>query len=197
MLVGLILLTTNGVMAQEPVPDMMRIVNVVQGDVLNMSSGPGAEYDIVGAFAPQTDGIEVTAYNPDGTWARVNTQEWSGWLSTAFLAPSDLPTYLSCFGTEPFWSVDLSGPDAAIWSTPEGVFTPHQSETLTSNVDVDLRETLIALYEDRAITVTSFAEPNCSDGMSDRLYALGVSAIIRYDEGWGEVWRGCCTMVAD
>lgn len=183
--------------AQDIVPSIARVIGVAEGDVLNMRAGPDASDEIVGAFPPDADGIEITAYTPDGRWARVNADEWSGWVAARFLAPSDLPTFLSCFGTEPFWSIDLYGPDGGIWSTPEGEFFPTTSEVLTRTVDVDMRETLIALYEDRRITVTSFPAAACSDGMSDKLFALGASAIIQYDEGWGEVWSGCCTMVAD
>ncbi|MEY8843180.1 peptide-binding protein, partial [Cribrihabitans sp. XS_ASV171] len=82
-------------------------------DVLNIRAAPDAQADKIGEFAHDAQDVEVMSFNDDRSWGLVNTGERSGWTSMRFLSPQpagDLPIArrLSCAGTEPFWSLDIT-----------------------------------------------------------------------------------------
>lgn len=82
-------------------------------------------------------------------------------------------------GTEPFWGVDV---------TPETlVFTGvDRAESSTPNPGVKIEgETAVIAAADVGLTITLRVE-QCSDGMSDRVYALKADVVLA-----GEALSGC------
>jgi uncharacterized protein YgiM (DUF1202 family) len=72
--------TTAGTTA--PVPRSPGWVVVNTGH-LNIRSGPGAQYTIVGTVAGGTE-LDVTGFAPDGVWYRVRGDFGEGWLNIEF-----------------------------------------------------------------------------------------------------------------
>jgi SH3 domain-containing protein len=84
--------------ASQPV---FRVVNVRSDDVLNVRSGPSADFEIVGGLPPGSHGIAITSACRS-TWCPVQHRAASGWVNSAFLAPeeplSPLPRYSAAIG---------------------------------------------------------------------------------------------------
>jgi hypothetical protein len=70
--------------------DLFAIVDVAADDVLNIRSGAGTSFPIIGNIPPYGMGIQMTgpkATTEDGApWALVNYQGLSGWVNTEFVA---------------------------------------------------------------------------------------------------------------
>jgi hypothetical protein len=73
-----------------------RVVNVRADDVLNVRSGPSADFDIVGGLPPGSRGIAITS-PCRSAWCPVQHRSTTGWVNSAFLAPegrtSRVPRY--------------------------------------------------------------------------------------------------------
>ncbi|MGB0496695.1 MAG: SH3 domain-containing protein [Rubricella sp.] len=177
-------------------PTVFEVTGVSAGDVLNVRAGPGTDHAVIGRLAPDATGLEVIEIDATGRWARLNVEEGTGWASLAYLAPlaaspgGSGAQPLTCFGTEPFWTLRLS-PDP-LWSTPEGSREPLSSILLETGVFRDPRRAAIVDFGDERMTVTTHFEI-CSDGMSDRAYGLGAS-IVRETETGTSLLTGCCTV---
>jgi len=95
-------------------PGLFDVVNVAPSDQLNIRSQPDARSAKLGAFAHDRKGIEVIRLSDDGKWGEVIWNGQNGWISMRFVRPAPdgglgtIPPRLSCSGTEPFWSLDLS-----------------------------------------------------------------------------------------
>lgn len=61
-----------------------RVVNVAHWDVLNIRTGPGVGYGIIGAFAPN-DGCIVFLGERRGAWVRVSGNGVTGWVHSGYL----------------------------------------------------------------------------------------------------------------
>ena len=114
---AVLVLAAGAAGAQEGLPALHSVTGVAAGDVLNVRDAPRASAGRVGALAPGAAGVEVTAIREG--WGRVNVGERSGWASLAFLEAEpggSLPEIgaFSCFGTEPFWSLDVVADGAFI-----------------------------------------------------------------------------------
>lgn len=79
-----------------PVPAegaVLGVVGVPYDDVLNVRSGPGVEFEIVGTLAPTAEGISGTGDGwqlPSGAvWWRVDAGAFGGWAASRFLARLD------------------------------------------------------------------------------------------------------------
>lgn len=172
-------------------PTLFDVTGVADDDVLNIRERPDASAPIIGSLAADAERIEVVAQSHG--WGRVNHGEASGWVSMRYLAyrtdvwtAAELPEGFSCFGTEPFWDVRpeggdlrLGGPDLA------------QTHTLQAVLDTGLfRDPARAVL---AEGLTLVATPQlCSDGMSDRLFGLRASVILRGDAP--RLLSGCCSI---
>jgi hypothetical protein len=77
----------------EPQP-MFRVVNVRSDDVLNVRSGPSADFDVVGELPPGSRGIAVTSACRS-RWCPVQHRSASGWVNSAYLAPEEPSSPLS------------------------------------------------------------------------------------------------------
>jgi hypothetical protein len=74
--------------AQPPQP-MFRVVNVRDDDVLNVRSGPSADFNIVGGLPPGSRGVAVTSACR-ATWCQVRHGSTSGWVNTLYLTPEEV-----------------------------------------------------------------------------------------------------------
>ncbi|SLN17785.1 Bacterial SH3 domain protein [Roseivivax jejudonensis] len=176
-------------------PALHAVTGVVPGDVLNVRAEPDPEAEKIGELAADAIGVEVTAIDAATGWARVNTNERAGWASLDFLSPEEggaLPDVarLSCFGTEPFWTLDVDAGGLSNFSEPEsealfltGPVQTGEGRTGRYGVTGGAAGRQLAL----AITVTG-----CSDGMSDRLYGLDAALIL--GGSGSRMLSGCCSL---
>jgi hypothetical protein len=67
---------------------MFRVVNVRSDDVLNVRSGPSADFDIVGGLPPGSRGVAITTACR-ASWCQVRHGTTSGWVNTVYLAPEE------------------------------------------------------------------------------------------------------------
>ena len=177
-------------------PALYEVTGVTADDQLNIRASPDAGSDIIGALAFDRTAVEVIMFSTAGRWAMVNHEERSGWVAARFLqrsAPVDGPMgfaarNLTCYGTEPFWSVRIT--DTAITlTTPEakGVYPVTRAY---QNPDHLLLGSNTAFFDWTVgdVPVRSHILPGiCSDGMSDRTFGLHY-----IDDALGH--RGCCSL---
>lgn len=195
VLIWLVSLTVAApVFAQGDYPALYDVTGVTAGDVLNIRSGPSATAPVIGMFQPNETGIEVIATDPGGSWGQVNTGEMAGWTSLRYLNRQDgNPDYafaqnLQCFGTEPFWSLDLMQGQGATLA-----FLGEPDQSLPAgllNISENRRDRFVTGLGAKALVVVSRGA--CSDGMSDRQYGLSVDLVIL--EPGIRLLSGCCSL---
>jgi len=176
-------------------PTLFDVTGVRPTSVLNIRSGPGTGFAVIGRLPPDTTGIEVVAHDASGQWGQINTGERSAWVSLAYLAyrtdvwePGALPEGFACFGTEPFWSLR-----ADTFSTPEAPGQPlEMTAILDTGVFRDPRRALVASSGGRRYTAAVTPQA-CSDGMSDRAFGLGVMVVVEDGAAPG-LLTGCCSI---
>ena len=61
------------------------VANVARDDVLNVRSGPSAEFDVVGELPPGSRGVTITG-GCRSVWCPVQHQSTSGWVNRMYLA---------------------------------------------------------------------------------------------------------------
>jgi uncharacterized membrane protein len=96
-------------------------------------------------------------------------------------APTAYPAGLRLNGTEPFWAIDLDGQKLTYSSVAE----PEKRTASIARSEVGGKLLLTGSLAGRTMTVT-IAREQCSDGMSDRIYAY--SANVTYGD---EALKGC------
>ena len=176
-------------------PTLFDVTGVAGDDVLNVRERPDAAAAVVGTLAPDATRVEVV--EEMGGWGRVNADETSGWVNLRYLAyrtdvwqPGALPDQTRCFGTEPFWSLDLAA-DGARLSRPdvEERSLPLRA-VLGNGVFRDPMRAIVA----QGLTVTLIPQL-CSDGMSDRLFGLRAEVVLDGDSP--TLLSGCCSIRPD
>jgi SH3-like domain-containing protein len=76
----------------KPAPQpMFMVTNVRHDDVLNVRSGPSADYGIVGELPPGSRGIAITS-ECRARWCPVTYQATAGWVNRSYLAPEEQPS---------------------------------------------------------------------------------------------------------
>jgi uncharacterized membrane protein len=193
LITALFVLLAAPVAAQD-YPLFHNVTGVAANDVLNVRAAPNAGAPILHVLPPDAQWVEVVEVQ--GNWGRINFGEGSGWASLRFLTPvadGNLPEYpyLTCFGTEPFWGLDLTMGAQAVLSQPDGA-----SETfLLGNMRAAAgRPDVFAVQGSTADAdlVVTIAARQCSDGMSDALYGLEGTVVIGGDDP--RVLAGCCSL---
>lgn len=196
MMVAVALALATPAAAQDD-PQLYDVTGVTEGDVLNIREAPSPSAPILATLAADATGIEITARTATRRWGRVNTAEGVGWVSLRFLEPQgrhidnyNLPVGMTCFGTEPFWSLanqngslaytDIDGADQ--------IFTIEIAQD--TGIDDDLRR-MIRLNSDGGAAVAFLSPTQCSDGMSDRRYALSLAFMPGPD---APLLTGCCSL---
>ena len=61
-----------------------QVVNVQSWDVLNIRSGPGVRFQIIGSFQPGEGCINLTGERR-GNWVRVQSYNQGGWVNARYL----------------------------------------------------------------------------------------------------------------
>jgi len=88
----------NATPSATPTASVMRgalvyhVVNVTNGDYLNIRSGAGSTYPVVGRLAAGTGNISSTGKtrkNGNTTWTFISVESISGWVNADFLQPGD------------------------------------------------------------------------------------------------------------
>ncbi len=67
---------------------LFRVANVRSDDVLNIRSGPSADFEVVGELPPDSRGIAVTSACRS-KWCPVQHRSTSGWVNSVYLAPEE------------------------------------------------------------------------------------------------------------
>lgn len=65
-----------------------KVANVRSDDVLNVRSGPSADFDVVGELSPGSSGIAIISACRS-KWCPVRHHSTSGWVNSAYLAPEE------------------------------------------------------------------------------------------------------------
>lgn len=185
-----------GIAHADGLPAIHAIVGVSEGDVLNVRAAPNASSDLRGSFEPNAQSIEVVKVSANG-WGLVNSGEGSGWVNMRFLelrTPFQWPpAALACFGTEPFWDVQIKdagdGHEMTL-STLDGE-SVSGAANLNSSANILGRYSAFASLPSGNDIAALLRREQCSDGMSDRAYGLSVEVIARS----GAVHlSGCCSV---
>ena len=185
--------------AAQGLPALHDVTGVGEEDVLNIRAGPSSAAPVIGTLAPDARGIEVVARSEAGTWGQVNTGERAGWASMRFLErqpgqdESALPDPVRCFGTEPFWSLDvarsglrLDGPGIA------RVETPLAARSAASGIRG--RYGFAGENVADAVAVHGIVRREaCTDGMSDRRFGLSLDLLVT-SGGVLSQYAGCCSL---
>ena len=176
-------------------PAAYQVTGVEKDDILNIRAEPNAGSQILGQIGPFAIAVEVLGLSQDGKWGRVGLPEGNGWVAMRYLELTpplnafEVPRPLSCFGTEPFWSISLY-PRGAEYNSPDTGAVP--MEVVFEAVSP--QGYLFKLHEgptlDRTLIV---ARTRCSDGMSDREFGFSTHMFLESPEGNG-TFSGCCTL---
>lgn len=194
----------TGLMADE-LPALFRVVDVNQGDVLNIRSAPTASSDIIGGFRPTDTGIEVATTESNGKWGRVITNEGAmGWVAMRYLNRMEQHGYplsqrIECFGTEPFWNLALTQDgQSELDADSFSLFSTKSYETGKLFTPAGQRGSYA--FEGRQKSRRIFGvihRQDCSDGMSDMIFGLSLDLITVPTPGSGHetrYLRGCCEL---
>ncbi|MGB3407129.1 MAG: peptide-binding protein [Jannaschia sp.] len=192
LLVGLIWLATPALATQDAWPALYDVTGVAADDVLNIRATPDGGAEILGTLPPSSLSVEVIAPNDMETWGLVNVGERTGWVSLQFLVRQpgqwlgSFPQVTTCYGTEPFWSLDLTGNPS--FSTPEG---QTQATVLSRDTAPNRRDRhgLTMWLEGQGLLQAVIAQTECSDGMSDVQWGLEITAFRT-----GDMLSGCCSL---
>jgi uncharacterized membrane protein len=180
----------------EVYPAFHAVTGVAADDVLNIRAAPDATSDILASLPPDATGIEVVAVA--GDWAVLNSGEATGYAALRFLrreAGADWNTLqrpLSCFGTEPFWSMEIDPATGEIRrQTPDDPAPTAAPLTVAWLGSPRAPDMAVALPDGLAL----LSPAECSDGMSDRRYGIGVQ-VFRTGVGYVDRETGCCRLAA-
>lgn len=195
-LVTVLCLLAGSVSAQT-YPALHDVTGVAANDVLNIRQAPDAASEIVGTLAPDQKDVEVMTALPGGEWGLVNTGESSGWVAMRFLQRHDESDYalarqLTCFGTEPFWTLAITQGEGASLITPEHTRAVSGADLLQSGFGRTDR--FYMGFADGQVMI--IRRGLCSDEMTDRAYGLEVD-FLTYDDEFGgtALLTGCCSIV--
>ena len=181
-------------------PALFDVTGVSADDVLNVRSRPDADGEIIGSLSPNATNVEVIRPDSAGGWGLVNSGEGTGWVSMAFLArqpgawSGQFADRAQCFGTEPFWSADLS-PESATFESPDALpLTFSETSALRSRNRID-RHTRVYEHTLGGMVATLRAAA-CSDGMSDRAYGWEIDLLLVIaGDANAQMFSGCCSLV--
>ncbi|MBT8423685.1 MAG: SH3 domain-containing protein [Silicimonas sp.] len=178
-------------------PALHDVVDVAEDDVLNIRSGPGVSFDIIGTLAHDDENIEVIRPDERFEWGLVNQGEGSGWVALGFLQRrpgqwwGQKPAVTQCFGTEPFWSLSrqdgllsFDRPDEIAIRVDEAYFVPsgnNRDRFVLSGSNIASGLTLLLRTE------------ACSDGMSDQAFGIAADLVLE-DAFDASLYSGCCTI---
>ena len=185
--------------AEGQLPALYNVVEVSGDDVLNVRSAPNASAPILDTLEPDATDIEVIRTDDGPSWGLINIGETSGWASLSYLERQpdqweiELPRIKHCFGTEPFWSLNLAS-EVPTFSEPEGETTFLIEEEIRSANRTDRAAIRLSGEQEDALLVVSHGY--CDDGMSDREYGFS-GDLIREESAGTTYLSGCCSLTAN
>ena len=98
-----------------------------------------------------------------------------------------------CFGNEPSWGLSLERPGEARLDRPDAA--PVQLRGASTEVPFAAERIWRGRSEAGAGELVAFLrETPCSDGMSDRAYALAVTVIMDGQDSPSQMLTGCCSI---
>lgn len=161
-------------------PALYNVSGVAGDDVLNIRAEPNGSAEIIGSLAPDARSIEVVGFSRAGEWALVNNNGQSGWISVGYIEPQEmiigfggLPEGLHCFGTEPFWSLEIK--EAGVIFEGQSTPTTYEITYMSPSAEyIEVRETGLRIHwgSGENATKAHILPGLCSDGMSDSTYGL-------------------------
>lgn len=95
--------------------EMMEVVNIADGDTLNLRAGPGASYPDRGDLFEHAH-VNVLAYNEDGRWAQILHQGRIYWVASKYLAApsSGADTHPPRLGPNVVTGIAVGDPDGGL-----------------------------------------------------------------------------------
>ncbi len=204
LLIGLALTAPVAAVAQENaqgfLPNLFDVTVVETWDTLNVRESPHGQAKVIATLPATATGIELIGRDASGKWGKINSGEQSGWVALRFLKQQAgvwqqeaVPQSLSCSGTEPFWSLKAAK-SGMVYAEPD---QPDRALALRKVMDRGIpgEPTRGLIAADDKGRVTAFMRPEqCSDGMSDRSFALAVSVILDGAEMPSRMLTGCCSI---
>ena len=176
-------------------PALYDVTGVSADDTLNVRAGPAVTAQVLDELGPERDGIEVVGFADDRRWGQINIGEGTGWVSMAYMERQEnqnpvpkTPVPLWCYGTEPFWSVEIGQTDVSF--TDPGMDEPALVQPIDyyASVPHSPRGAIVAG------DISGFVSRElCSDGMSDRQYGWRID-FLRSGNGGHFMFSGCCTL---
>lgn len=197
LVLSILLLVSAPLGARDLYPLLHDVSGVASNDVLNVRAAPSSGAPIVGTLAFSQSGVEVLDTDPSGKWGLVNAGETAGWASLRYLRPRPEPgdyalaRKLQCFGTEPFWTLDLVQGQQATFSQM-GETRGSMPAGLLSTSGNRTDRFVVGLGQDAVLIVSRLA---CNDGMSDRQFGLEAN-LISLVPGLA-LLTGCCTLASN
>lgn len=178
-------------------PGYYRVTGVASDDTLNVRVEPSGSSADIGDLPHDATGIEVITQ--ENGWGQIVWEEGNGWISMRFLEPddtlpmiagTDLPVGLLCGGTEPFWSIRLSG-DSATYSDTSGTVLPMTLVDARVSSGRPGFPLALRFTAEGAGAMSIIRAQVCWDGMSDRTYGYALTQLLR--AGSEERFLdGCC-----
>lgn len=200
LLAGLALAAPAAALAEDYLPNLFDVTVVETWDTLNVREAPDGKAKIVGTLPSTAKGVELLARDGSGKWGRVNAGEKTGWVALRFLKPQPsawkpnaLPLTLRCSGTEPFWSFKTVE-KGLVFSTPD---QPERALSLRKVMDRGIEgEPMRGMIagDDKGRLTAVMQPEQCSDGMSDRRFALAVTVILDGQDQPSRMLTGCCSI---
>jgi uncharacterized membrane protein len=187
----------------QDLPALHDVTGVAANDQLNIRAEPSASASLLGSFPPGTDGVEVTALSADGRWGRVNLEERTGWVAMRFMARQPGPDWpalaqpLACFGTEPFWSLTFNPSEGTAAFNRMGEAQLGLWVNWAAPVSGPRGQVGLAIEGPARTGFLTLTGQDCSDGMSDRAFGVGVALFLNgtgSSTAEAEGWSGCCSL---
>lgn len=167
------------------------VVNVRPGDFLNMRAAPRPDAPVVLTIPFDAEGIQLTGRRSGGNWVEITFQRRRGWVNAHFLGLASgryqIPAFLDCTGTEPFWSIALSPG----YAKADLMFAERRYLFRITRFQQAMNRTDIAHITGRSRNANMsliVRHEVCSDGMSDTRYPFSAVALI---SGVNTI-AGCC-----
>ncbi len=175
-------------------PALFDVTGVATNDRLNIRRAPSPQSERIGSYAPDRQGIEVIALSDDGRWGKVVANGENGWVSMRFLqlrkeSFATFPSHLSCFGTEPFWSMTLTEDSARLTRMGQAPVN-WRIPWWTGSANNAYGSFAISLLSDTDSRLAVLSRQQCSDGMVDADYGWTLFLVQRGQT----LLTGCCTM---
>ena len=171
-------------------PALHDVHRVAANDVLNVRAEPRAGTRKIGALAHDETDVEVIRVEQG--WGLVNVGEVSGWTSMRYLKPQLTGDYalsrrLACYGTEPFWSLQISQGTRMVFERID-----EEPQTFSAGLiqrSFNRTDRLSVQGQGSGSVAAVIGRRACNDGMSDREFGLDIDLLVD-----GTHLTGCCSL---